>query len=526
MTAAPQKKILKFPNKFFWGTATAAFQIEGHPEESLAKLSDWSEWLETPGKISGSTNNGRAVDHYQHMLEDVSLIRGLNNNSYRFSFNWARLHRGPGQFDENTLQFYKNLLDQLEGKGEQGKPDSWKPRIEPFATLVHFVLPNWLAKDGGWENPNTAFQFGQFTQYLMDHFGDRIKYWITHNEPNIFLNFGYESGIWPPGHANEWGRYFKAYQGLVLGHQIAYSTIKENRADAQVGFSQNLYSFEAYDAVMQKMKTNTTLLEEFMHIDLMPNLIRNQLHNHMFIESCVDMDALDFLGVNYYTRFSYKLNPEAKDPANPNIDSSLWGELQDLAQQFPDEIKTNSLNWEVYPEGLEKVLTNKKLKRILGDRPIFITENGYSHVEGKPGSYAQALKTEDNDFNKDINDTYRKHYLRDHLISCHKAINAGVNLKGYFYWSLLDNFEWALGMEPRFGLIHVDHETFERTPKASYHYYSEIAKNNGLAFTLPELEPATEEPNEEDALVLAPIAEEPKPIPEMKIIPLNKESEE
>ena len=467
--------ILKFPNKFYWGTATAAFQIEGHPEEYLAKLSDWSEWIDREDKVLKPTNEGRAVEHYQHLHEDLELVRGLNNNAYRFSFNWARLHRGPGEFDENTAKFYEDLLDQLVKSN----------KIEPFATITHFTIPNWLAKQGGWENPQTAYEFANFTRFLVSRFGSKIKYWMTHNEPNIFLGFGYESGIWPPGFTNDYNKYFRAYQGMVLAHQVAYKEIKTAYPNSQVGFAQNFYSFEAYDEVLQKMQSNYAG-EKWKSLDLLPNIIRNQMHNFAFLESCIELDALDFLGVNYYTRFSYKLSFNAKDPANPSSESILWGELQDLTKAN-DKIKVNSLNWEIYPQGLYKVLTDKKLQRVLGGKPIFITENGYCHVDGKPGSYAQQepFASQNLDYSKDLNDSYRIKFINEHLIAVHKAIAENANVKGYFYWSLLDNFEWALGMAPRFGLVNVDHQSFARTPKASYNYYAEIAKNNGILAKTP-----------------------------------------
>ncbi|MDD9898815.1 MAG: family 1 glycosylhydrolase [Candidatus Melainabacteria bacterium] len=448
-----RKTSLNFPNKFYWGTATAAFQIEGHPEETLGKLSDWSEWIEREDKVLRPTNDGKAVAHYEHMMEDVELIRGLNSNAYRFSFNWARLHRGPGEFDENTAKFYDSLLDQLlQDKAGVER----KSRVEPFATIVHFTIPSWLAKEGGWENPNTAYEFQKFTEFLAKRYGDRIKFWVTHNEPNIFLGFGYESGIWPPGYQNDWNRYFKAYQGLLLGHQLAYKTIKSVNSDAQVGFAQNLYAYEALDEALCDHK--------WQSIDAMPNALRKQLHNYAFIESCIELDTLDFLGVNYYTRFSYTLNPQAKDAADSKVDSSFWGELAKRG-----DAPANGLGWELYAEGLYKVLTEKKLSRMLEGRPIYITENGYSHIE----------ETE-----QDIEDKYRVKFIRDHLIAVHRAINEGANVRGYFYWSLLDNFEWALGMKPRFGLVHVDHASFVRTKKQSYDYYAEIALNNALLGTV------------------------------------------
>jgi beta-glucosidase len=459
-----EESVLRFPENFYWGTATAAFQIEGHPEEYLAKLSDWSKWIDREDKVLRPTNDGMAVNHYEHVIEDVDLIRGLNSNCYRFSFNWARIHKGPGEFDDNALQFYETLLNGLDQRNVE--LDKRKERIEPFATLIHFVLPLWLAERGGWENPETAYEFENFTKKILEKFGNRIKFWITHNEPNIFLGFGYESGIWPPGKENDWTAYFKAYQGLLLGHQLAYKAIKEFNSNYQVGLAQNLYYYEA-----QK--------EE----DMVPNVVRSQLHNYAFIDACKTMGCLDFLGVNYYTRFSYKLNPNAKDPTRENLGSTLWGELQDMAE-LQEGIKKNNLGWELYAEGLYRVLSEKKMRDLLDGIPVYITENGYCHIEGNESlDLKGGVNQSDNQQADDLDDKYRIQFIKEHLIAVHKLIQSGLDVRGYFYWSLLDNFEWALGMKPRFGLIHVDHKTFKRTPKESYHFYSKVSKKNGLFLT-------------------------------------------
>ena len=221
-------------------------------------------------------------------------------------------------------------------------------------------------------------------------------------------------------------------------------------------------------------KSHVSPYKRRVDLDQVPAVIRGQLHNYSFIESCLDMGSLDFLGVNYYTRFIYKFSTQAKDPANPQLDSLIWGQLQSTLKECKNEENPvtrvreqshNSLGWEIYPEGLYKVLSSEKFKKLLGNKPIFITENGYSHIETSP---------ED----KDLEDKYRIDFIKGHLEAIHRAIQENVNIQGYFYWSLIDNFEWALGMEPRFGLIHVDHETYNRTPKASYHYYSDICKTN------------------------------------------------
>jgi beta-glucosidase len=442
----------KFPKNFTWGTATAAFQIEGHPDEYALKLSDWSKWIDREDKVLRPTNDGKAVKHYEKMSEDIDLIKNLHNNAYRFSFNWATLHRGKNEFDFKTLEFYQRLIDKL-----------LENRIKPFATLVHFVLPEWLAREGGWENPNTAYEFENFSKFLLKYFGTKINFWITHNEPNIFLWFGYESGIWPPGYENNWQAYLRAYEGLFLAHQLAYKAIKEHNSQAQIGFSQNMYAFETAHEAITELNGHKSASPLWQNSDCIPSTLRKQLHNLMFVESCIEIDALDFLGINYYTRFSYKFNGQAKDSANTTMNSNIWGELQDLKKLNPEKISVNSLNWELYPKGLYKVLTDKSLSNLINKKPVFITENGYCSTSPS-----------------DIDDDYRITFIQEHLNSVYEAIQAGINVQGYFYWSLLDNFEWALGMAPRFGLVHVDHQNFKRSPKKSYHYYATVAKHNCL----------------------------------------------
>jgi len=430
----------KFPAGFIWGAATAAYQIEGHPDEIKHKLSDWSRWT----KVLKPTGKGQAVKHIEHLDEDIALIKNLNLGAYRFSFNWATLHRAPGVFDRETINFYKTLLAKL------------KP-VKAFATILHFTMPEWLMKRGGWENPDTAREYASYVEMLVDEFGDLVSHWLTHNEPNIYLWFGYESGIWPPGYKNSWDRYLRAFQGLLTSHKLAYAIIKSKHPHAQVGFAQNLYHFEADD-----------------ELGVIAKYLRSQIHNYAFIEACAEMNALDFLGINYYTRFKYKFNPAAYDSADTKMKSNVWGEL------MPPEHETNDLGWEIYPEGLYRVLTDLKLKYILGERPIYITENGYSCLENKQHAGIKAERSMSRESESDINDGYRVKFIREHLRACHRAIEDGANLRGYFYWSLLDNFEWALGMEPRFGLVHVDQESYQRQPKASYDYYAGVAKTGSF----------------------------------------------
>ncbi len=433
----------KFPDAFTWGAATAAYQIEGHVDESKLGLSDWSHWIRT-NKVLKPTGDGHAVKHIEHLDEDIALIKELNLKAYRFSFNWATLHRGSGSFDQETIGFYKKLLAKL-------------APVKAFATIVHFTMPQWLAKNGGWENPETAKEFASYTEMLVREFGDSVSHWMTHNEPNIFLGFGYESGIWPPGYTNAWERYMTAFQGMLTGHKLAYEIIKSKYPKSQVGFAQNMYHYEADD-----------------ELGVMAEYLRKEIHNYAFVEATLKMNALDFLGINYYTRFKYKFNPLANDAANPKIRSMIWGEL------MPPEHATNDLGWEINPAGLYKVLTDTKLNYLLDGRPIYITENGYSCLEDKKHPGIKAANSLSKDSESDIADSYRIEFIREHLKACHRAIASGVNLQGYFYWSLMDNFEWALGMEPRFGLVHIDHKTYKRNKKDSYKYYSEVCKSGQI----------------------------------------------
>lgn len=464
---------MEFPKNFKWGVATAAFQIEGHPEEYSKKFSDWAIFLDEK-KPDGSyrvmrpSNDGKAVDHWSHMEEDIKLLYELGVNSYRFSFNWAAIHRAPGEFDSETLDFYKRLFAELK-----------KYNIEPYPTLVHFTLPAWLYEKGGWESPETAYAFEEYTQKILEEFaGEKnasepvIVNWTTHNEPNIYLFFGYEVGIWPPAYENDWNRYFQAYQGMLLAHGLAYEAIKEHNPKHQIGFAQNLYDFQ-------------TLGEGS---DIVPTTIRAHLHNYAFVQDAFDIGALDFLGVNYYTRVVYEFNSKPFNLINPSVKSDLWGEMKNPRDVSP-EAEITDLNWEVYPEGLYKALSDPKLKRIIGDMPIYISENGYCHIEGASAgeSYSSFETnfgedgTEQLNPNLDLDDQYRIDFIKSHLKQASRAIADGVNLQGYFYWSFLDNFEWALGMSPRFGLVHVDHKSFKRTKKASFKYYSSLASGSAVA---------------------------------------------
>jgi beta-glucosidase len=483
-------KSINFSKDFTWGAATAAYQIEGHPEEAKDKLSDWSIWRQESGKVLAPDGAGLAVKHYEKLEEDLDLLAELKVDSYRFSFNWATLHRATGAFDKETTAFYRRLLDGLKARN-----------IKPMATICHFTLPAWLYKDGAWTNFNTALEFENYTNYLLEHFGDDISLWLTLNEPNIYLGFGYESGIWPPGYENAWNKYFEAYQGMLSGHVLAYCAIKEYNPEHQVGFANNMYAFEAKEISVGELanegdNSSNSAASRFANgnhagsmqspdskasninnnsigemnaemkarrvaaLNKVPVSLRKQIHNYSFIESALETGTLDFLGINYYTRFRYEHQFGVNDPANPDLISNLWGKLDEF------EAQRNSLGWETYAKGLKDILVDPKLKFLLGNRPIYITENGYSHIEDEPAD--------------NLNDQNRVDYINQHLSAVSEAICEGANVQGYYYWSFIDNFEWALGMAPRFGLVHVDQKTFKRTPKASFRHYAKLHESSGM----------------------------------------------
>lgn len=464
---------MNFDKSFIWGAATAAFQIEGHDEEYQNKLSDWANWIDTPDKVKAPSGDGMAIKHIDHLDEDLDLMKELGIQAYRFSFNWAMLHRAPDQFDDKTIAFYHKLLEGLEARG-----------IEAYATLEHFTLPIWISDTGGWTNADNAKHFESYTKLIVKEFGRYISKWITLNEPNIYLWFGYESGIWPPGKINAWQDYLKAYQGMALGHMLAYRAIKTAKPNDQIGIAQNLYAFQNFNQIKNPDEP------KWMSEEAVPTALRKQLHNLAFIEICKEMDTLDFLGVNYYTRFSYKFDPQSKqNSGEPDTklqhENTIWGELLTLSELSDTESgldandqnhnkpnaaidctrrpSTNDLSWEVYPEGLKEALIDPALLNIIGDLPVYITENGYATLESRSGS--------------SLEDQARIDFLDNHLKAISEANDSGANVQAYFYWSLFDNFEWALGMEPRFGLIHVDYSNeFKRSPKKSFYYYQKLIK--------------------------------------------------
>ncbi len=449
-----------------WGAATSHFQIEGHPLEVGNRLSDWSAWTALEGKISDRTNADNACEFFHRYASDIEICRRLNLNAFRISLNWAVLcpeKSMPGQkavLDPTGVQYYRQLLTSLKRDG-----------IQTFVTLFHFALPVWLADSGGWTNAFSAEFFGQFAEAAASAFGDLVDYWVTLNEPLAYAYQGYVKAAWPPGHKNDYLSAFKAIKNMLAGHAVAYHKLHEKNADARVSFTMHWRPFVA----KKRWNPLDRMVRYYRHCVfnlLFPAAVQSGRLQFPFpLDQPQEMQELkgeipglkgtmDYLAVNYYTRELSKF-------------SFAWP-IDLFGASDEPELAINCLGWETYPEGLFTALVNDlepfKYNADGSVRPIYITENGF------PTSFSAGLSEGD----WSLADDLRIEYLTAHLLTVHRAINAGANVRGYLYWSLLDNFEWAEGLLPRFGLVRVAYPTQERTLRKSAHVYAAIARQNGI----------------------------------------------
>lgn len=462
---------LKFPDGFIWGAATSHFQVEGHPTEINNKLSDWSKWASIAGNIADSTTADAACDFVSRYLDDIELLSGLNLGALRISLNWAVLcpddeatRRGQKRQSLNPegVQYYKKLLSTLKARG-----------ITTFVTLFHFCLPQWLAEEGGWLGPRTAEEFGRFAELVADELGEYIDYWITINEPLPYAYQGYVEGSWPPGQKHHYVNAFQCVHNMLQGHALAYHAIHKIIPTAQVSFTNHWRPFVP--------------VNKWNPLDHLVTHMRNRVFNHLFPnaiktgamafpfpltlrtaikELCRPIEGLkgtmDYSGVNYYTR----------DLSHHSLEAPF--DVFGRSSRGADS-EVSCMGWESYPDGLYEVLTNELRqysKHADGrDCPIIITENGFADL-------FPAHLTEDGDWS--LTDDYRIKYMISHLKAMHKAIKKGANVKGYLYWSLLDNFEWAEGLKARFGLVRVAFPTQKRTLRKSAYVYAKIASSNAL----------------------------------------------
>jgi beta-glucosidase len=456
-------KAICFPENFLWGCATSHFQIEGYPAEIDGRLSDWAQWTIEHGRIADSSTADDACQFYKRFEEDLALLQTMGLKAFRFSFNWPALmpNSCEQKLDPEAVAYYKRFLNKLKDMG-----------VTTFATLFHFTLPHWQSAEGGWLGPYCVTNFARFSELVAQEFGPYIDYWLTINEPMAYVYQGYISGQWPPGYRNDFIRAFTVVARQLEGHAASYQAIKTVLPQALVSHTIHWRPF------VPKQRWNpfdhfVVYLRDGLFNKIFPSAVRTGVLRFPFPLNVAEevkalegeiaglKDSADYLAINYYTRELSRFN--FFTPKN------LFGE-----RSLASERLCNDMGWEVFPEGLYNVLTrdSKAFQTTAGGRklPVFITENGYAS--------SHAAQLDEGDWS--LLDDKRVEYLLLHLEALHKAIKNGVDVRGYLYWSLLDNFEWAEGLAARFGLVRVSYPSQERNLRASARVYSSVAQTNSL----------------------------------------------
>lgn len=444
----------KFPHGFLWGSATASYQVEGAVNEDGRGPSIWDTFSHTPGKTHDGDTGDVADDHFHRYKEDVQIMKDLGVKTYRFSVAWSRVFpNGTGSPNPKGLDFYNRMLDSLLAAG-----------IEPFCTLYHWDLPQTLQDKGGWENKDTAKAFGEYAGYTAGKLSDRVKHFMTMNELRTFVELGYSNGVHAPGLKLDEKGVAQVAHHAVLGHGMAVQAIRASaKPGTRVGLADNLTAVtpvidtpEHIEAATRGMREENamflTVIQEGRYTDLYLKRLGAAAPKFTSEELAVIGSKLDFLGINIYTA-SYA-----------RADGSEKGyEMVRPPASYPHMFS----NWlDIGPEAL--YWSPKLVSTIWKVKEIYITENG--------ASSADVLNAQGQ-----ILDTDRVMYLRNYLTQLQRAVAEGVPVKGYFLWSLLDNYEWADGYEKRFGIHYVDFKTQKRTPKLSAHFYKEVIARNGLA---------------------------------------------
>jgi beta-glucosidase len=443
----------RFPDDFTWGVATASYQIEGSVEADGRQPSIWDTFSNTPGKVNNGDTGAVACDHYHRYADDVTLIKHqLGVDAYRFSIAWPRiLPEGTGRINQAGLDFYSRLVDALLEAG-----------ITPYATLYHWDLPQALEDAGGWPVRATADAYVRYADVVCKALGDRVKHWMTFNEPWVFTYLGYGIGYHAPGRA-DWGDYLKAVHHFLIAHAGAVPAIRAHCPDATVGLVVNptwadpVSSSEADQAAAQRqMDFQNRWFLDPIYKGAYPEDLAARYAKHGFMPDIHDGDmtmiqgAPDFLGVNFYTREVVR-----------HADDANLLELESIPQSGDH----TAMGWEVYPQGIYNVLT--WLHNTYAPAQIMITENGAAFDDTLSDDGA-------------VHDPRRQAFYAQYLAQVHRAIQDGVPVSGYFAWSLMDNFEWAEGYDKRFGLVYVDYETQERIVKDSGQWYAQTIANNGF----------------------------------------------
>jgi beta-glucosidase len=451
--------VSRFPDGFLWGAATSAYQVEGSVDADGRGPSIWDTYVHTPGTIDGGDTGDVACDHYRRWREDVDLIAGLGLNAYRFSVSWPRIHpAGRGPANARGLDHYSRLVDALLERG-----------IEPVLTLYHWDLPQALEDDGGWRNRRTVDAFVNFATDCYEALGDRVRWWLTINEPWIVGLLGYLHGLHAPGYRDDVRGEVTVFHHLLLAHGRAVEAFRAAGLDGRIGLAPNLCPH--YPASDDPADTEATRASDgYVNRWFLDAIYRGSYPEDMrrrYEELLGPLDFVrdgdlatiaapsDYLGVNYYA-------PRVMEAA-PGETPWPWRvvvpEHVRTTAGFTDGVARTEAGTPIVPSGLTDLLV--RLHEDYAPTAILITENGAV-------------------FPEPLHDERRIAFIHDHLAALHDAIERGVPVIGYCHWSLLDNFEWKLGYAQRFGLVHVDYDTLARTVKDSGRYYARVAAANAV----------------------------------------------
>jgi beta-glucosidase len=456
---------LRFPDGFAWGVATASYQIEGGVTEGGRGQSIWDTFAHTPGTTYNAETGDEACDHYHRYPEDIALLSELGVSHYRFSLAWPRLQPdAAGQLHTAGLDFYQRLIDTLLDKG-----------IHPWVTLYHWDLPQAVEDAGGWPERDTAYRFADYAVQVHEKLADRVRFWTTLNEPWCSAFLGYAHGTHAPGRQDH-AAAMRAAHHLLLGHGLAVQGMRAANETSLLGITLNLApAVPASDSDADRDAARR--IDGLMNRLFLDPLLRGQYPGDVLDDVRPVTDSahirdgdnpliaqpLDLLGINYYFENVVRATPRPRiwTPGQPPTPWVASADVDFVARGLP----TTEMGWEIAPGGLSSLLS--RVYSEYGPIPLYITENGAAFADEPTAD-------------GDVADPDRIHYLDRHLRAAHRAITDGVDLRGYFAWSLLDNFEWALGYSKRFGLVYVDYRTQQRIPKDSARWLAGVTRRNGL----------------------------------------------
>ncbi len=444
---------MSFPNGFLWGAATASYQIEGAAMEDGRGECIWTRFSHTPGKVMNGDTGDVADDHYHRYTQDVALMKDLGLQAYRYSISWPRvIPLGTGETNPLGLDFYDRLTDEI-----------LKANIQPWVTMYHWDLPQALEDKGGWANPDIVGWFSEYAELMTRRLGDRVKHWITFNEPWCTATLGYLYGSHAPG-LQDPQKAFAASHHLLLSHGAGMQIIRRNVPDAQAGITLNLSPqipatnhpddirvARRSDGLLNRWYLDPVFKGQYPPDTVEEVMAQGGLAGIDLTEVKSAQQPMDFLGINYYMRWVLAHVPGSPDEAQ---------------HAFPPEAQFTDMEWEVNGAAMADLMV--RVQREYNPKAIYITENGAAYPEPET-TYDTVLE-----------DPQRVAFLKEYFEASQDAIQRGALLKGYFVWSFLDNFEWSYGYTKRFGIVHVDYQTQKRTLKRSAHYLKDVIQTNEI----------------------------------------------